>query len=780
MHKFVPAAASAAVVLSLATVPIPSAQAHSEHTWRGFVTAEQHVRTEFPGGSWSSIDMSLRFESESDLADPTQTTMTFSYHRRQFLPAIVPGVSCSQTSDIVGSGTVPASVTVLFSATDAYVIQTQPAAETEHTETVTLAGADSCADVITQPNGTNVGFQSIPYISPTAVGPDPLRLVGETVVETGQGVSGPGTWAWDIADVNQAPHGVDDVGATDAGVGVVIAVLDNDTDPDGDALDVASVDDPANGSAVVDRGGATTTIRYTPDPDFAGADVFGYQLADSHGATDTASVRVTVAGATGTIVIQKTTVAFGADQAFTFTGAVPASLADGQSVQATRLAGKAYTVTEAATAGWDLTGLTCDAPGTEVVLGTRSATFTLSVGATVTCRFTNTQRGRILVDAVTDPSGQAQSFDFGLTGGPDALIQTFTLIDTVPPHDSGLIKPGTYSVNENTPFPAGWQLSSASCSDGSPVTAVAVSAGETVTCTFTNNARGKVDVVKTLRGGAIPSGSPSTFTFQLRQGASLIDSGTTLETLAANALNLGEVHFNTPLTPGQTYQMCEIVMPGWATTLGTFVPDSFLPPNGVAPDPTVDNSILCANFTASAGPALQFRIDNTPPPGGRALTIGFWKNWASCTKSNGGQRPVMDQTLAGAEPYGIVMSATAGGYPAFGSTFHLALHGSASTPSAAPDCLKAVRLLDKSTTSTGAKKASDPAFNLSAQLLAAELNYTAGAGKTPAVTTAITQAVLMLGKYTFTGAGYSGKISAADVATMNNLAKLLDNYNNNA
>ncbi len=74
--------------------------------------------------------------------------------------------------------------------------------------------------------------------------------------------------------------------------------------------------------------------------------------------------------------------------------------------------------------------------------------------------------------------------------------------------------------------------------------------------------------------------------------------------------------------------------------------------------------------------------------------------------------------------------------------------------------------------------ASDPAFNLAAQLVAAVLNFTAGAGRTAAATTAINQAVLLLGKYHFDGNGYIGKISAVGAATMNQLARILDDYNN--
>jgi len=280
----------------------------------------------------------------------------------------------------------------------------------------------------------------------------------------------------------------------------------------------------------------------------------------------------------------------------------------------------------------------------------------------------------------------------------------------------------------------------------------------------------KVNVEKTV-SGAKPSGTQA-FTFQLREGASTTQPGTTLETQVANAANGGVINFTPGLVPGSTYQLCEIVMPGWSTSLGNFVPASFYPPDGVVPDPNVDNSILCVNFTAQG---QTFKVDNTPPPGGRALTIGFWKNWASC--SGGKQKPVLDQTLAKAELTGEVISATSGTYPAFGPTLYLVLHGSTAKPDTAPDCQKAVKLLNKSTIDRGTKMASDPAFNLAAQLLAAELNYTASAGKTGAATNAIQQAVLLLGKYKFNGITHD-KISAADATTMNNLAKILDDYNN--
>jgi hypothetical protein len=115
------------------------------------------------------------------------------------------------------------------------------------------------------------------------------------------------------------------------------------------------------------------------------------------------------------------------------------------------------------------------------------ATVRLEVGETVTCTFTNTQRGHIVVDKVTNPSGDAQNFDFTLTGGPSALNQSFSLTDAAPPHHSGPIKPGSgYSVTETVL--SGWVLTGATCTDGSPVDDIDLSPGEVVTCTFTNQA----------------------------------------------------------------------------------------------------------------------------------------------------------------------------------------------------------------------------------------------------------------------------------------------------
>jgi hypothetical protein len=346
--------------------------------------------------------------------------------------------------------------------------------------------------------------------------------------------------------------------------------------------------------------------------------------------------------------------------------------------------------------------------------------------------------GTIVVRKQTLPSGSSQSFNFTTNYGPP-----FSLTDGQS-NTSAALTPGTYSVSE-APV-TGWDTS-VSCSDGSSVSNIGLSAGETVTCTFTNTKRGKAKVIKTVNG-ALPSGTQS-FVFQLRSGASATQAGTTLESGTANAANGGIINFNPLLVPGTTYALCEIVMPGWMTTLG--------PPFYVVYNPSGDNSTVCTDFTVDPGVTKEFAIDNKPPPGGLARTIGFWKNWASCAQSSGKQKPVLDQTLALAEPIGVQIG-------------DLVLH--------AGDCLKAVRILDKSTIDSGKKMSSDPAFNLAGQLLAAKLNVVAGAGTCPAAVTAINSAQALLDAINFNGITHA-TMTTAQKNQANNLATTLDRYNNN-
>jgi hypothetical protein len=342
---------------------------------------------------------------------------------------------------------------------------------------------------------------------------------------------------------------------------------------------------------------------------------------------------------------------------------------------------------------------------------------------------------------------------------------------------------GTYGPVSFSPTAVGtyyWVASYSGDAHNNPVSGTCGDAGETSIVS-----PGAVQVVKTVNG-TTPGGA-QVFTFQLRTGASVSQDGTTLEQVQANSANNWTINFTTLLVPSQQYQLCEWVLPGWNTNLGpnVFVPNSITPPS--LPNPDVNNLPVCTDFVAVNGQTTTFNVDNTPPPGGRALTIGFWKNWASCGNSNGNQKPMLDQTLAVATgmtanpPGGLVVSAqnVGGGWPNFAPTYALVLKGNPAAPDAAPDCTAAVNLLNKRTIDGKTKKANDPLFNMAAQLVAAQLNYFAGAVTNGTTTINIQRGVLLLGQYGFNGLTYSPKLSSADASTATCLATQLDNYNNN-
>ena len=98
-----------------------------------------------------------------------------------------------------------------------------------------------------------------------------------------------------VIPIEDAPIAVDDSASTPPEVAVIIDILSNDEDPDGDSLTVSSLTQPANGSVVMN---ADETVSYMPASNFNGIDSFSYTVADGQGGADTATVTVTVTGDT--------------------------------------------------------------------------------------------------------------------------------------------------------------------------------------------------------------------------------------------------------------------------------------------------------------------------------------------------------------------------------------------------------------------------------------------------------------------------------------------------
>jgi Prealbumin-like fold domain len=184
----------------------------------------------------------------------------------------------------------------------------------------------------------------------------------------------------------------------------------------------------------------------------------------------------------------------------------------------------------------------------------------------------------ITVDKVTIPSGSTQSFHFNASYDADG----FDLTDAATPNDSGQLSPGTYSVSEDVP--ANWELTSATCSDGSPVSAIVLSANEHVTCTFTDTLlQGAIKVTKTAKHAA---GGPGDHP---QSGVSFTVNGVTKQTDANgvacfDGLNLG------------TYTVTETVPTGYVS-------------DDDSQDVVVDNAAKCADATY-VGESVSFH--NTP------------------------------------------------------------------------------------------------------------------------------------------------------------------------
>jgi hypothetical protein len=103
---------------------------------------------------------------------------------------------------------------------------------------------------------------------------------------------------------NAPPNAVDDAASFEVNSGPhTIGVLTNDTDPDADALTIASVTQGAHG-AVANNG---SSVSYTSNTNFIGTDTFTYTVDDGHSHTDTATVTVTVVDNTAPTLAVSTT-----------------------------------------------------------------------------------------------------------------------------------------------------------------------------------------------------------------------------------------------------------------------------------------------------------------------------------------------------------------------------------------------------------------------------------------------------------------------------------------
>ncbi|MGK5679515.1 Ig-like domain-containing protein [Actinoplanes sp. URMC 104] len=152
------------------------------------------------------------------------------------------------------------------------------------TLTVTLGAAPSHGHAVVEADGT---------VSYT---PD-LGWTGDDTFSyaVADGHGGTDTAGVVVTTANALPVVIDDSRSTASGAAIDIRVLDNDSDPNGDTIHVASVTQPQSGAGSVTLNGDVVT--YAPAAAFTGTATFSYVVEDSLHGRSTGQVEVVVGNA---------------------------------------------------------------------------------------------------------------------------------------------------------------------------------------------------------------------------------------------------------------------------------------------------------------------------------------------------------------------------------------------------------------------------------------------------------------------------------------------------
>ena len=198
-------------------------------------------------------------------------------------------------------GTDSTADTVDIIVADVPVPNTPPVADDQNVITaedtlvnITLTGSDVESSITfnveTQPSsGSLSGVEPNLTYTPNGnyTGPDSFTFTAND----GTVDSNIATVSITVTPVNDAPLAQDDSDTTNQNSAVIIDVLSNDSDIDGDSLSVTGTANLVGGTAVVNPG---NSITYTPNSGFIGIGSFSYSISDGNGGFDTASVTVNV------------------------------------------------------------------------------------------------------------------------------------------------------------------------------------------------------------------------------------------------------------------------------------------------------------------------------------------------------------------------------------------------------------------------------------------------------------------------------------------------------
>ena len=173
---------------------------------------------------------------------------------------------------------------------------------------------------------------------------------------------------------------------------------------------------------------------------------------------------------------------------------------------------------------------------------------TITNGQSDTCTLTNVEQGTIVI--VKDTVGADGTFQFSSTGGSNMPGSFSVSTDGYTGSQTYTnIAPGTYSVSETVP--TGWQQESAVCTGDSTPSHIIIPVGGTVTCTFTDEAQGTLEVVKNVVG------ADGTFAFTGTGGSTVPGLFSISTTEGAGSTTFSNVN------PDNTYTLAETVPTGY-------------------------------------------------------------------------------------------------------------------------------------------------------------------------------------------------------------------------
>ncbi len=327
------------------------------------------------------------------------------------------------------------------------------------------------------------------------------------------------------------------------------------------------------------------------------------------------SIQPSALNPVGSLTIVKQTDPDGSTQAFNFNPSwsdTNFSLTDGQTLVTSDLTPGTYSVAEVdMPAGWTQSSAVCSD-------GSAVTAIALGENESVLCTFTNTlSRGTIRVVKETTSDAGNQSFEFN-----PSWTDTNSNLTAGQSFASPSLLPATYSVAEVN-IPDGWDLSGATCDDGSLVGAIDLAAGESVTCTFVNTAEpgpepemGAITVLKQTD----PGGSTESFTFD----PSWSDDDFNLSD--------GQSALSGDLSPG-TYSVAEVDMPaGW--TQSSAVCDDGSDVSAI--DLAEGETVVCTftNTLQPEVPALgSITVVKETSPDGSTQSFSFDPSWSATNVS---------------------------------------------------------------------------------------------------------------------------------------------------